>query len=645
MNVKNLIKGIKMNFWHIQLHPNDRDFFNEALIRRILAEKAVIGLGYNDDGEIWDLAFKDGVKKGDIVVVRSGQKPIALTRVTSDCYLEENYDKSFDWFPFRRNVEVLQYYDKSMNFVIPQAMGAFSICKYDDRPTTITIKNWYKAYMNNQPSQEIIKLLKLKPQIILQGSPGTGKTYLAENVADELCKPQLISNPIQKLDEAIHTFNSQDSKVVESRQAKQTLLNNFFSNFPKEKLANLNLDNYAIGKGDKENFCWWLEIGLQDLGSYFPGSAKTYKLYWDKKSSTYSKHGFVQNIEDDEQAMNNIAQGLSKIINERDFTNAKNFGSGFLLKILSTYYPNEYLPIYSTQAINKALKLLNIDMPNSDAFAKNKKLFEFYQTKKQEFASDIDEVEFTSLMWNIFQLGNNSAQIENNDIVLQGEKKLIQFHPAYSYEDFVRGIVAETNEQGNINYRVEDKVLAEFAKKATNNPDSNYVLIIDEINRANLPSVLGELIYALEYRGKPVETLYENDNSREITLPKNLFIIGTMNTTDRSVGHLDYAIRRRFAFKNIKADGSVINFNLAKQLFLSIESIFDDQQYLSSEFIKDEVMIGHSYFMVDETLTEDEKVSTLKLRLEYEIKPLLREYVKDGILLNEAEGLIESLNV
>ncbi|CAC9560790.1 hypothetical protein [uncultured Gammaproteobacteria bacterium] len=215
--------------------------------------------------------------------------------------------------------------------------------------------------------------------------------------------------------------------------------------------------------------------------------------------------------------------------------------------------------------------------------------------------------------------------------------KLIQFHPAYTYEDFVRGIVATTDDNGNINYEVKNKVLvemAENAENAKNNPDNPFVLIIDEINRANLSSVLGELIYALEYRGKVVEGMYgykeskESKESRGIVLPENLYIIGTMNTADRSVGHIDYAIRRRFAFVDVNTDESVIS-NKAKPLFKKVKGLF--KEHLSDEFELNDVMIGHSYFLRD----------NLKLALEYEIKPMLQEYRKDGVLTCEKEKIEE----
>jgi len=235
----------------------------------------------------------------------------------------------------------------------------------------------------------------------------------------------------------------------------------------------------------------------------------------------------------------------------------------------------------------------------------------------------------------ITRKGNTLA--DKDEQISQGEYQIVQFHPAYSYEDFVRGIVAETNENGNISYKVENRVLAEFAKKAQANPNGKYVLIIDEINRANLPSVLGELIYALEYRGKALTTMYELEGDRQITLPENLYIIGTMNTADRSVGHIDYAIRRRFAFVNVDPDINVIINQKAKNLFEQIDLLF--KEYISPDFQASDVMIGHSYFIV-----EDKNEAELKIKWDYEIKPILREYIKDGILIGAASEKINKID-
>ena len=232
---------------------------------------------------------------------------------------------------------------------------------------------------------------------------------------------------------------------------------------------------------------------------------------------------------------------------------------------------------------------------------------------------------------------NSLAQIEKDRI------KLIQFHPSYSYEDFVRGIVATTADDGkSVKYETKDKILAQMAKKALEDKEKNYILIIDEINRANLSSVLGELIYALEYRDEAVESMYAlEDGTREITLPSNLYIIGTMNTADRSVGHIDYAIRRRFAFESVLPDKEAINLDDGKKLFEKVEKLFKQNDgkradTLSIEFSSDDVMLGHSYFIAND---KDE----LEEKLKYQIKPLLEEYVKDGVLTDEAKSKIEEL--
>lgn len=219
--------------------------------------------------------------------------------------------------------------------------------------------------------------------------------------------------------------------------------------------------------------------------------------------------------------------------------------------------------------------------------------------------------------------------------------KIIQFHPSYTYEDFVRGIVSKpSDENAGIIYQSENKILSDLADKAIEDVENNYVLIIDEINRANLSSVLGELIYALEYRGEAVESMYEVDGSREMTLPPNLYIIGTMNTADRSVGHIDYAIRRRFAFVDVPpkklSDTDEIYFNTKG--FEDVELLFT-QNFVSPEFDAKDVQIGHSYFIVKKTeeQTETERDDVFRMKMNYEVKPILREYIKDGILNSDAK--------
>jgi hypothetical protein len=147
-----------------------------------------------------------------------------------------------------------------------------------------------------------------------------------------------------------------------------------------------------------------------------------------------------------------------------------------------------------------------------------------------------------------------------------------------------------------------------------------------------LSTVLGELIYALEYRGEPVESMYSEENDgNTIILPPNLYIIGTMNTADRSIGHIDYAIRRRFSFINVLPDESVVH---EQSKFRDVLKIFDE--HLSPEFKKENVMLGHSYFIADNE-------STLETKLQYQVLPLLKEYLSDGILLESAREIIQGL--
>lgn len=167
------------------------------------------------------------------------------------------------------------------------------------------------------------------------------------------------------------------------------------------------------------------------------------------------------------------------------------------------------------------------------------------------------------------------------------------------------------------------------------NTKKNFVLIIDEINRGNVSKIFGELITLLE---SDKRTGAEHEISvtlpysgEDFSVPPNLYIIGTMNTTDRSVGNIDYAVRRRFAFVTLQADKSIIENcnknenikNKATKLFDSVRKFLDEHK---CDMNIDDLMVGHSYFLAN-------NADELRLKLEYEIIPLVKEYEKDGIIL------------
>ncbi|MGO4650235.1 AAA family ATPase [Arthrobacter sp. 2RAF22] len=125
---------------------------------------------------------------------------------------------------------------------------------------------------------------------------------------------------------------------------------------------------------------------------------------------------------------------------------------------------------------------------------------------------------------------------------------IVQFHPSYSYEDFFQGYRPDTTDIGSLTYRLQDGPLRRIVEQAASNPEFNYVLVIDEINRGNLAKIFGELYFLLEYRDTPIKLQYSKSDDDSFTLPSNLFFIGTMNTSDRSIALLDAAMRRRFSF-------------------------------------------------------------------------------------------------
>ena len=558
-----------------------------------------------------------------------------------------------------------------------------------------------------------------------------------------------------------------------------------------------------ISKGDEATKLYWLyspgeqaskweefynegimAIGWDELGDL--------ENYTDRKSIL---DALIDNYRGGEDQRNNVSaiDDFCNKMNEGDIVIVKK-GTKTLLgygRVTSDYYfdeeREEFLHCRQVKWLKKGEWNLDFTLPRKTL------------TDITTYNSDVKEIKYAQYLLNIMN-ENTSNQEDNHimellkykpQIILQGppgtgktreakriarillglaedtplegneQFKLIQFHPSYSYEDFVRGIVAKPNEEGDsIVYTAENKILGAFAKEAFNNwnkaqqntqtlkeqdifeafiehikeelaqsedykypltdsiyifnaddkrfkykgdnwevhsrglnmnyaeikriidsgirdrqgvtkltniggqarqhasyfirivekyyefkesesykpnitdkiPLKPYVLIIDEINRANLSAVLGELIYALEYRGEAVQSMYAIDDDNTLVLSANLYIIGTMNTADRSVGHIDYAIRRRFAFVDIlpKDLTNELGDNFAEKLYEKVSKLFEGNT-LSPEFRKEEVQLGHSYFITEQT--------PIAIRWEYEIKPILLEYIKDGVLINVEEKI------
>lgn len=182
--------------------------------------------------------------------------------------------------------------------------------------------------------------------------------------------------------------------------------------------------------------------------------------------------------------------------------------------------------------------------------------------------------------------------------------QLVQFHPAYSYEEFVEGIrVRSVTVDGrpDVTYPVEDGLLLTFAARAAARPSQPHVLIVDEINRGNLPRIFGELLYLLEYRGQVVELPCSR---RRFGLPPNLYLLGTMNAADRSIAPVDHALRRRFSFLRMEPDARVLAAWLERQPEMTaafaarVVGLFERLNARLRSEAGPDAGIGHSYFMV-----------------------------------------------
>lgn len=242
---------------------------------------------------------------------------------------------------------------------------------------------------------------------------------------------------------------------------------------------------------------------------------------------------------------------------------------------------------------------------------------------------------------------NLSEQLEqlsakNNTRKLEDFYKFLTFHQSYSYEEFVEGIkpqIRPDEECSSVSYEYNKGIFKEICQQANSDPNNNYLLIIDEINRGNISKIFGELITLIEIDKRVMpngERIFENTITKDeqllVTLPytkskfgvpNNLYILGTMNTSDRSIASIDIALRRRFKFVEMMP-----NSNLVADFGCNFKEIFEKLNNKIKILLDRDHQIGHSYFINTKynDSNENNNVETLKDIWFSEILPLLNEY-------------------
>jgi len=225
-----------------------------------------------------------------------------------------------------------------------------------------------------------------------------------------------------------------------------------------------------------------------------------------------------------------------------------------------------------------------------------------------------------------------------------GEIRVVQFHPSYGYEDFVEGIrpvvsLGSDPSAGQVGYRVEPGIFRELCDQARRRPKETFVLVVDEINRGNLPRIFGELLYLLERRGQELKLPISRQT---FSVPTNLFVIGTMNTADQSIALVDVALRRRFHFFALSPDPERLRDWLTTHAprMVDVARLLQKlNDALRDEGIDESLFIGHAHFML-------ERLDELALQRVWKrsIEPTLEEYFygkRDKVMRFRHESFVE----
>ena len=278
-----------------------------------------------------------------------------------------------------------------------------------------------------------------------------------------------------------------------------------------------------------------------------------------------------------------------------------------------------------------------------DAVAKVLRKSAVANSEKEDGSKELEEADVISLLekrkYVVLQGAPGTGKTRLAKKIVGSNKVFFtQFHAETSYSDFVYGILPSVNSE-NLSYSTLEGVFVKAIKYAIEHKEETVYLIIDEINRANLSNVLGPSFYLFEpFMEENKDIQIEVCPGLSLSkLPENLYVIATMNTADRSLAVVDFALRRRFAWYNmypheVKPDGGLV--------FRAVE--FNDIAWIFEKYATDDelnLQPGQAYFIVSGT-TVEEQDANMKLRMRYEIMPLIKEYLENGMLTRAKDEFI-----